>query len=468
MPETLTQTKTKVRVGTLIGVLFAGAAMMAAMGYTVYKGAYKNEPIIPQSIVKKKNQGPNIKDLFPVLVYKAGWPRSISGVPSRTTVGDIDADKKPEIIFGTSEHLIYALNDDGSEVPNWPIKIDEYLGKSTPSIADLNADGKLDVIIGTSNSIYAFSGDAEIIDGWPRALSNLGNENTPVISNITLDNKMEVIAFGDRIIYALSDNGLILSGWPKETNEKINSSVASGDLNNDTKSEIIYTALSSGKTNLFVAKEDGQMLSGFPLEIDSQSVDMEIVLGNVVNKVDSNIIVSTKENNILIYTKDGQQVLVINNEDGVSDLALGDVDSDGIANIAYANKFGVHVLGNLGAEIKGWPKKSDKGIKFVNLADVDNDGSCEILGTADDRIYAWKNNGDAIKDSWPLMTESSGGNFLTYPTLSDIDNNKVLEVISSLTDNSVYIWNLSDFYDKSGKNWWPMKRADVRNSGNMR
>ncbi len=468
MAETLIKTTTKVRVGTLIGVLFAGAAMMAAMGYTVYKGAYKNESIIPQSIVEKKSTGPNIQDLFPVLAYKAGWPRSISGVPSRTTVGDIDNDKKPEIIFGTSEHLIYALNDDGSEVPNWPIKIDEYLGKSVPSIADLNLDGKLEVIIGTSNSVYAFSGNAGIMNGWPKALENLGNENTPVIADITSDNKMEIIVYGDRIIYALSDNGSIISGWPKETSEKITSAVASGDLNGDFKSEIAYTVLESGKTKLYALKNDGQVLAGFPKEIDSTSPEMEIVLGNVMNATDTNIIVSTKEKDILVYATDGRQLLSVNFEDGVSDLALGDVDNDGKANIAFANKSGVHVLGNLGVDISGWPKNSEKGIRFVNLADLDNDGNCEILGTADDRIYAWKNNGEILKNNWPLAVESSGGNFLTYPTLSDVDNNKVLEVISSLTDNSVYIWNLSDFYDKSGKSWWPMERADVRNSGSLR
>lgn len=467
MVELLTKTKTKVRVGTLIGVLFVGAAMMAAMGYTVYKGAYKNEQIIPQSIVKKKSAGPNVKDLFPVLVYKAGWPRGISGLPSRTTVGDIDADKKPEIIFGTSEHLIYALNDDGSEVPNWPIKIDEYLGTSVPAIADIDLDKKLDVVITTNKAVYAFDGNAEIKNGWPKMLNNLGTENSPVIADVSNDNKMEIVAFGDRIIYVLSDKGEILSGWPKETSEKINSAIASDDLNSDLKSEIIYTVLSSGKTNLFVLKNDGQAISGFPKIINSTSPEMEIVLGNVVNKTDTNIVVSTREKDILIYSVNGEQLLTINFEDGVSDLALGDVDNNGIANIAFGNKSGIHVLGELGVDITGFPKVADQQVKFVNIADINNDGNSEVLGTADDRIFAWKNNGEQIKDSWPLTTESKGGNFLTYPTLSDIDSNQVLEVISSLSSDSVYIWNLSSFFDKSGKSWWPMKRADVRNTGSL-
>ncbi|MFA6296200.1 MAG: VCBS repeat-containing protein [Patescibacteria group bacterium] len=467
MPETLTQTKTKVRVGTLIGVLFAGAAMMAAMGYTVYKGAYKNEQIIPQSIVKKKASGPNIKDLFPVLVYKAGWPRSISGLPSRTTVGDIDADKKPEIIFGTNEHLVYALNDDGSEVPNWPIKIDEYLGTSVPAIGDLDLDGKLDVVISTNKAVYAFSGNADIKNGFPKTLDNLASERTPVISDITSDNKMEIAAFGDRIIYVISNAGEIVSGWPKETSEKISSDLATANLDSDTKSEIIFTSLSSGKNELSVLKNNGQTLSGYPKTIDSASANMEVVIGNVTNKTDMNIIVSTKEKDILVYSKTGEQLLTINFEDGVSDLALGDVDNNEIANISFANKSGVHVLGELGSEIKGWPKTAAQTIKYINLADINDDKNIEVLGTSDDRIYAWKNNGEEIRDSWPLATESKGGNFLTYPSLSDVDNNKVLEVISSLSDSSVYIWNLSDFFDKSGKAEWPMKRADVRNSGSL-
>lgn len=467
MSETQTKIKTKVKIGTLIGVLFAGAIMLAAMGYTVYKSAYKNEPIIPSSVVKKQIQGENIKDLFPIMIYKAGWPRSISGLPSRTTVGDIDLDAKPEIIFGTSDHLIYALNDDGSEVPNWPIKINEYQGKSVPAIADINSDGKLDVVIATNKSVYAFDGNAEIMDGWPKDLNNLISENSPVVGDVGGDENMEIAVFGDRIIYLLSSDGIVISGWPKETSEKITSELALGDLNNDKKDEIIYTNLESGKTKLSALNNLGQVLSGFPKEIDSSSSEMEVVLGNFIDKTNKNIIVSTKEKDILVYSVLGQELLTTNFEDGVSDLALGDINNDGIANVSFANKSGVHVLGEFGVDISGFPKKADQEIKFINIADFDNDGNSEILGTGNDRIFAWKNNGELIKNSWPLTTESKGGNFLTYPTLSDVDNNQVLEVISSLTDDSVYIWNLADFFDKSGKSWWPMKRADVRNSGSL-
>lgn len=463
MAEIQTQVKIKTRVGVLVSVIFAGAVMLAALGYTVYKGAYKNEPILQ---AKKQVQGPSIKDLFPVKIYLNGWPRKISGVPGQATIGDIDNDKKPEIIFGTSDHLVYALNDDGSEVPNWPIKIEEY-SNEVPAIADLDNDQKMDVIIETNKSVYAFEGTAEIKNGWPKFLDNLSVEKSPVVGNITGDDKLEIIAHGERVIYLLDATGNIISGWPKEASEKITSYPAVGDLNSDGKDEIVYTMLADGKTTLNVLLDNGQSLSGFPQNIASTSSEMEIVLGKIVSG-SLNIVVNTKEKNILVYLNNGKVIFDAAFENNVDDIALGDLDGDNLDNIVFGNESGVHVLGKFGLEIAGWPKNSEEIIKFINLADIDNDGNCEVLGTGNERIYAWKNNGEVIRDSFPLTTLSTGGNFLTYPTLANVNNDKVLNVISTLTNNSVYIWSLADFFDQSGKVFWPIKRADILNSGNAR
>lgn len=463
MPETITKVKAKTKAGTLIGVIFVGAVMMAGLGYTVYKSAYKNEPILPESVVRRNRPEVSVSDMFPIILYQSGWPRRISGTPSRVAVEDIDQDKKPEIIFGTSDHFIYALNVDGSEVPNWPIEIEEYKGNSVPAIGNNN-----EIIITTKKNVYIFDGEAQIKNGFPKDV-NLTKENSPILTDVYEDNKQEILVYDNNKIYLMNEDGSDIGGWPKDLNGKLNSMPAVGDLDNDGKDEIAYTILSGNKTFLQVNKNDGKNISKYFKDININSENVSLVLGDIDGDEKLDIVLSFEQGNVMAISNNGNYLFNKEIENNLSEIALGDINGDDKLNIVAAGSQNLHVLNNTGDDINNWPKKTTRGkVEYINIGDIDGDGGTEILGTANDRIYMWKNNGEYVKDSWPLVTESDGGNFLRYPCLADIDEDGILEVLSSLSDESIYIWNLSDLYERSGDVWWPMRRVDVRNSGSVR
>lgn len=68
---------------------------------------------------------------------------------SPVAVGDLDADGVPEIVYGTDNGHVYCLNNAGQV--KW--RYDEFApyGRSGPNIADLNGDGKGEVLITRSN-----------------------------------------------------------------------------------------------------------------------------------------------------------------------------------------------------------------------------------------------------------------------------------------------------------------------------
>jgi putative cell wall-binding protein len=104
-------------------------------------------------------------------------------IRSSPSVGDIDGDGKLEVVFGsgdfwggTDSTKVFAVNiENGTAVPGWPQSTDGVTNAS-PTLADLDGDGKLDVAIGTfgsfhnrggGGSVYAWHGDGTAMSGYP-------------------------------------------------------------------------------------------------------------------------------------------------------------------------------------------------------------------------------------------------------------------------------------------------------------
>lgn len=102
---------------------------------------------------------------------------------SSPSLGDIDGDGRLEVVFGAGDFYggkdstkVFALNlEDGSRVAGWP-KDTDGVTNASPTLADLDGDGALDVAIGTftsmhdrgeGGSVYAWHGDGSPIDGFP-------------------------------------------------------------------------------------------------------------------------------------------------------------------------------------------------------------------------------------------------------------------------------------------------------------
>lgn len=58
---------------------------------------------------------------------------------SSPVLADLDADGLLETIIGTSAGLVYVLDSKGSSVEGWPVEMGEV--QATPLVADLNGDG---------------------------------------------------------------------------------------------------------------------------------------------------------------------------------------------------------------------------------------------------------------------------------------------------------------------------------------
>ena len=151
-----------------------------------------------------------------------------------------------------NEAAIYVFNRDGSVVPGWPVYI---LGSisSSPAIGDIDNDGKEDIVIGfiyASNTfpddryggLYAFNRQGQIMPGWPFK-KGWNFWSTPSLADVNSDGKLEIAASSLGFeTHLLNYRGELLPGWPQMTtwNDYYGSLI--GDINNDSKLDIITTA----------------------------------------------------------------------------------------------------------------------------------------------------------------------------------------------------------------------------------
>ncbi len=249
--------------------------------------------------------------------------------------GDLDGDNDNEIIFGTDNGSLCVLNKDGTELvvysqehkiigypslfdinnsgyldiifisendslsylnvidisgdmlPNFPISFNG-LADNGVSIADIDFDGRGDLIFSISNNIYAINHDGQIKDGFP--FQGDTTFSTPItLIDINSDDVIEILV-GDNsgIIYILNGSGALDSMFNFEG--AISSGISAGDIDQNGIFDIIF---SSG-SNLLHAWEpvSNEEVEGWPISIESPPL-FESIIVDLNNDLCHDVLYST-------------------------------------------------------------------------------------------------------------------------------------------------------------------------------
>ncbi len=347
---------------------------------------------------------------------------------TQVALGDIDSDKKPEIVTCASGGGVLAFEHDGTF--KW-----KAVGVScnAPSLADLDGDGKAEVVV----CYAALRGDTGKV--WWNA-GGCGTYST--VADIDEDGKPEVV--GGNKVYR-HDGKLYWSD-----SSRPDGYVAISDLDGDKKPEIITTSRSDHGLRAY--HHDGKPAwTNMPVDINQGKGTGSNQSGGgppTIADFDGDgkpEIAAAGGWGYVIFEHDGKPKWFQKTKDlssRVTGSSVFDFEGDGKAEVVYADEHELRIYrGADGVVLKSFCNTSGTLMEYPIIVDVDNDGHAEIVVA---------NNNYAFK-TCPDSTASHTG----IKVLSDTSHNWV-KTRRIWNQHTYHITNISEdgvVPTKEPRNW---------------
>jgi WD40 repeat protein len=212
----------------------------------------------------------------------AGWPRPIQGWPDATAAYAPGLLAVTTLTPGDpSRGWLYAWQSDGRRLPGFPIEL-AMDSDSSPALADFDGDGRLWIVFGDDAGwlhVVDLNGDERA--GFPVRSFGPGPgptptphppggniysiEASPSVADLDGDGRLEIVVGSwDARLYLWDDAGQLLPGWPRQVGDQIISSAALVDLDGDDRLDIV---VGSKDGHLYGWTMAGQLLPGFPHDL---------------------------------------------------------------------------------------------------------------------------------------------------------------------------------------------------------
>ena len=246
-------------------------------------------------------------------------------------LSDLDQDGDMEVIFissNDSSSTLYALHDTGDNVTGFPVIFSESIA-ACPSIADLNNNMVLDIVIVTLNgNVYIVEATGMYSTFGALSIDDSFSSEPATIVDLDGDQDLEII-IGDNNgnIHILHYDGSLMNTF--ETDSQINGGVSVADIDGNGSMELLFT----GIDGLLHAWDPIANLeaSGWPIDIGSLGV-YEAITMDMDSDGDHEIMCVTGTNEIHLYHHDGTQYdnfPYVSQHMIYSTPAIGDIDNDG-------------------------------------------------------------------------------------------------------------------------------------------
>lgn len=393
-------------------------------------------------------------------------------------VCDLDKNKKPEIVVASLNNgWVYCFEPDGSMRPGWPVRhsrVTYSLSDVRLLAGDVDGDGRIELVIVSSDwdpnliepmttiTVQMFSPNGRLKRRWtlktPGQLVHsfryqvaLGNFDPAPGMEIVIGVPLAYLSRDESygVAWICKGSGSVLPGWPIRFSNPFGGNVVIGDLDKDGWDEVVFSLYKENPDRtggIWALDTKGRTLPGWPARTQ-RSVLSSPAVGDVDDDGYPEVVTLD-----YLYPFSDPQLCVLE-PDGTTSIGwprpapdasnfgcmLADIDGDNSTDIlvdyggfgpAAGRVVAYHLNGSM---VKGFPKDMNTGQSWLEIADLDADGTLELVAASyleyspwkesyprrAGSIYVWELNGpcDADLMPWPRFQRDAGhtGRYRTTP-----------------------------------------------------
>jgi hypothetical protein len=348
--------------------------------------------------------------------FRVEVPPLVANLTDDNNDGQIDASDTPDVLFTSftgSSYLgtgfVVALSGDTGEV----LWLGNEYGGNKPyglggsAIADVDGDGLPDIFVPADNGVIRLNhlGEFQWLCEVP---TRAGGESIISVADLTGDGTGEILVHGA----VCTHEGDVLWEVADNASNRYSGSIAV-DIDVDGFQEII-----AGGT---VFNHDGTVRWQHPYAYGLAAV------GDLDNDKQPEIILAQRPN---LYVLDIHGNLVWEHkfsENGGGAPTVADFDGDGLAEIGIASKAQYYVFEGDGTLL--WSRttqETSSGMTGSAVFDFEGDGAAEVVYADERNLWVFDGLTGEVELQW---TEHSSGTRWEFPTIADVDNDGSAEIL---------------------------------------
>lgn len=332
--------------------------------------------------------------------------------PGHIAVADVNHDGKPDIVVANTEDAtITVLLGDGkghfSSAPGSPFAC----GKNPSDIvvADMNGDGTPDLVVANTQTPYITillgngRGEFRPSAHSPFATSSKPHPHGVAVGDFVGNGKPAVItdSWGNRKVLLIPSDGrgnLLLPGKFFDADLHSDAGVLAADFNRDGHLDIVTTTLGENSVGLLLGDGKGGFTRAPGSPFPAAAASWAFTVGDINGDGNPDVVVIPYDRDLTDPSQLGVTVLLgdgkgrlnkmrgspfsLGNCKGPARIATGDVNGDGITDIAVAcaqNDRLIFFLGQSGGTFRSFSREIPTGWSDLAIADLRGDGRNEVL-----------------------------------------------------------------------------------------